>query len=51
MDHSATTPVTPKALEAMLPWFREEFGNPSAIYSFGQSGKNVLEDCRKRVAK
>ena len=51
MDHSATTPVTEKALEAMLPWFREEFGNPSAIYDYGQHAKNKLEDCRKRVAK
>ncbi len=51
MDNSATTPVSEAALKAMLPWFREEFGNPSAIYSYGQSGKNILEDCRKRVAK
>lgn len=50
MDHSATTPVSEKALSAMLPWFREEFGNPSAIYSYGQTGKTVLEDCRKRMA-
>ena len=51
MDHSATTPMTEKALAAMLPFFREEFGNPSAIYSYGQTGKNVLEDCRKRMAQ
>ena len=51
MDHSATTPVSERALEAMLPWFREEFGNPSAIYSYGQTGKNILEDCRKRMAR
>ena len=51
MDHSATTPVSEKALAAMLPWFREEFGNPSAIYSYGQTGKTVLEDCRKRMAR
>ena len=51
MDHSATTPVSERALEAMLPWFREEFGNPSAIYSYGQTGKNILEDCRKRMAE
>ena len=51
MDYSATTPVSEKALAAMLPWFREEFGNPSAIYGYGQNGKNILEDCRKRMAK
>ena len=51
MDHSATTPVTEKALEAMLPWFRKEFGNPSAIYDYGQRAKNKMEECRKRIAK
>ena len=51
MDHSATTPVTERALESMLPWFREEFGNPSAIYDYGQHAKNKLEECRKRIAK
>ncbi len=51
MDHAATTPVSEKALEAMLPYFREEFGNPSAVYSYGQTGKNILEKCRNRVAK
>ena len=42
MDHSATTPMTEKALAAMLPFFREEFGNPSAIYSYGQTGSLML---------
>ncbi len=51
MDHSATTPVSERALQAMLPYFREEFGNPSAIYSYGQTGKNILEKCRNRAAK
>ncbi len=50
MDHAATTPLSEKALEAMLPYFREEFGNPSAIYSLGQTTKNVLEKCRARMA-
>ncbi len=51
MDHAATTPVSEKALAAMLPWFREEFGNPSAIYDYGQTSKNILESCRKRFAR
>ncbi len=51
MDHSATTPVSERALQEMLPYFREEFGNPSAIYSYGQTGKNILEKCRNRIAK
>lgn len=51
MDHSATTPVSEHALKEMLPYFREEFGNPSAIYSYGQTGKNIIEKCRNRIAK
>jgi cysteine desulfurase len=38
------------ALQAMLPFFRENFGNPSAIYSYGQSAKKALEDSRRKVA-
>ncbi|MBQ1312832.1 MAG: cysteine desulfurase [Blautia sp.] len=51
MDHSATTPVSERALAAMLPYFREEFGNPSAVYGYGQTAKNTLEKCRERMAK
>ncbi len=51
MDHSATTAVSDGALQAMLPYFKEEFGNPSAVYSYGQTAKNTLEKCRNRVAK
>ena len=51
MDHSATTALSETALNAMMPYFREEFGNPSAVYSYGQTGKNALEKCRDRLAK
>lgn len=51
LDHSATTPLSAQALEAMLPYFREDFGNPSAIYSYGQNAHNTLERCRNRIAK
>ena len=51
MDHSATTALSERALNAMMPFFREEFGNPSAIYDCGQAAKNTLERCRDRVAK
>ncbi|MDR2484779.1 MAG: cysteine desulfurase [Treponema sp.] len=50
-DNSATTAVSEKALSAMLPCFRENFGNPSAIYSYGQEAKNVLENSRKIIGK
>lgn len=51
LDHAATTPLSQAAFEEMLPYFMEEFGNPSAIYSYGQTGKNAIEKCRERVAK
>jgi cysteine desulfurase len=50
VDNSATTPVSEKALSAMLPYFRENFGNPSAIYSYGQEAKKALENSRRIVA-
>ncbi|MDR3134861.1 MAG: cysteine desulfurase [Deltaproteobacteria bacterium] len=51
MDNSATTPVSAKALEAMLPYFREKFGNPSAIHSYGTEASRAVEESRKKVAK
>ena len=39
MDHSATAPLSEAALNAMLPFMREQFGNPSAVYSYGQTAK------------
>ncbi|MDO4519661.1 MAG: cysteine desulfurase family protein [Eubacteriales bacterium] len=51
MDHAATTAVSEGALQEMLPYFSEEYGNPSAVYSYGQTGKNIVEKCRERVAK
>ncbi|MDR2200301.1 MAG: cysteine desulfurase [Deltaproteobacteria bacterium] len=50
-DNAATTRLSEKALEAMLPYFREEFGNPSAIHSYGVEAKKALEDARRRTAK
>jgi cysteine desulfurase len=34
-DNAATTPIDAEVLEAMLPFFKEQFGNPSSIYSYG----------------
>ena len=50
-DNAATTAVSPKVVEAMLPYFTEVYGNPSSLYSVGQKAKEVLEDARERVAK
>ncbi|MGI9953000.1 cysteine desulfurase NifS [Moorellaceae bacterium AZ2] len=50
LDHSATTPVRPEVLEEMLPFLKEEFGNPSTIYSWGREAKKAVEEARARVA-
>jgi cysteine desulfurase len=51
MDHSATTPVAPEVLEAMLPFFSLKFGNASSLHSFGLEAKEALEASREKVAK
>ncbi len=49
-DHNATTPVSPEVLEAILPVFREDFGNASSIHYYGQTAKRHLDHARDRVA-
>lgn len=49
-DNSATTPVRQEVLEEMLPYLKEQFGNPSSLYSIGRSGKKGIEEARKKVA-
>ena len=51
MDHSATTPVAPEVLQAMLPYLSDKFGNASSLHSFGQEAKEALEESREKVAK
>ena len=50
VDNSATTAVSEKALQAMLPYFREHYGNPSSIHSHGQEAQKALENARRTVA-
>ncbi len=49
-DHSATTPVDKKVLKEMLPFFSENFGNPSSIHTFGQTALAGVDRARARVA-
>lgn len=51
VDHSATTPVRPEVLQSMLPYFSEQFGNPSSIYRKGRDAKRAVEDARGRIAQ
>lgn len=50
LDNAATTKVHPQVLEAMMPYFSEEYGNPSSIYSFAGKSKKAVEDARQTVA-
>ena len=49
-DNAATTKLSKAALDAMLPCFHTLYGNPSSLHSVGQEAKEVLEDCRGRIA-
>jgi len=50
MDHAATTPVDPRVVEAMLPYFSEKYGNASSIYSLGREARQAIEQARETVA-
>lgn len=50
LDHSATTPVDPRVLEAMLPYWSDVFGNTESSHSFGQEAAGALERARQTVA-
>lgn len=51
LDHSATTPVDPRVVEAMAPFWTEVYGNPSSIYGLGRRAAAALEDARRRIAR
>lgn len=51
LDHAATTPLRPEALEAMLPFLRETFANPSSIHQGGQLAARALTSARRTVAE
>ena len=51
LDHNATTPVLPDVLEAMLPFQREAFGNPSSVHQFGRRARVAVDDARDAVAE
>jgi len=51
MDHAATTPVAPEVVEAMRPFFTEEFGNASSMYGLGQEARRAVDQARERCAR
>lgn len=50
LDYNATTPIDPRVAEAMLPWLREHFGNPSSDHVYGQRAKKAVAQAREEVA-
>ena len=50
LDHAATTPVDPRVLEAMLPYFNNDYGNPSSIHHYGRRAESALERARREMA-
>jgi len=50
MDHSATTPVDPEVLDAMIPYYTDIYGNTSSVHSQGQKAAKALEQAREQVA-
>jgi cysteine desulfurase len=50
LDYAATTPTHPEVVKAMLPYFTDNFGNPSSVYSYGQEARGAIEAARAKVA-
>lgn len=51
LDNGATTRTAPEVVEAMLPYFTENFGNPGGIYSLGSAGKKAVNEARRTLAR
>ncbi|MCL1998344.1 MAG: cysteine desulfurase NifS [Turicibacter sp.] len=50
-DNAATTPIREEAFQAMLPFLRGRYGNPSAVYSLAREARKAIEEARKNVAR
>ena len=50
LDHASTTPVDPDVVAVMLPWYTDEFGNPSTVYSLGLTAANAVQEARQSIA-
>jgi cysteine desulfurase len=51
LDNAATTPVDPRVVEAMQPYWVEDWGNPSSVYAQGRRARRALDDARDRIAQ
>lgn len=50
LDNAATTKTSPEVVAAMMPYFTEDYGNPSSVYGFANAAKNAISDARKDIA-
>jgi cysteine desulfurase len=50
LDNAATTRVRPEVMEAMLPWFTEDFGNASSVHSWGRKSQRAVDEAREKIA-
>ena len=50
LDNAATTKIKKEVLESMIPHLKENFGNPSSLYSFGQESRNSIEESREKIS-
>ncbi len=51
LDHASTTPTDPEVVAAMLPWYSDEFGNPSTVYSLGLTAAKAVQEARESIAR
>jgi cysteine desulfurase len=50
LDNVATTPVLPEVLEAMLPYFRDAYGNVQSLHNWGDKAREAVEEARGKVS-
>ena len=51
LDHAGTTPMDPRVLEVMMPYFSKQYGNPSSLHAVGQEARYALDESRERVSQ
>jgi cysteine desulfurase len=50
LDHAASTPMRDEVIQEMIPYFKENYGNPSSIHRYGRMATKAIENARKRIA-
>jgi len=50
LDHNASTPILPEVVDAMVPWLRDHYGNPSSTHVYGRTMRDAVEHARQQLA-